>query len=148
MLNRKERYDYKNVENTDTYNDKQKKSKLNLPLLILLVMILGIIAVVYIGQTVKITQLNYKANNLEDELSQLQEKRQQLKVKTASESSLSNIEKIAKNKLNMVEPDNSQIIVLNNSNEEKQTEPQKDNGIITTFNKLYNKLRTVEADSP
>ncbi|MFW5979818.1 MAG: cell division protein FtsL [Bacillota bacterium] len=148
MLNRKERYDYKNVENTDTYNDKQKKSKLNLPLLILLVMILGIIAVVYIGQTVKITQLNYKAKNLEDELSQLQEKRQQLKVKTASESSLSNIEKIAKNKLNMVEPDNSQIIVLNNSNEEKQTEPQKDNGIITTFNKLYNKLRTVEADSP
>ncbi|MGM0411173.1 MAG: hypothetical protein ACQEQF_10490, partial [Bacillota bacterium] len=66
--------------------------------------------------------------------------------------SLSNIEKIAKNELGMVESNNSEYVVLNdksNKNDENENISNSNNkGILTALYNFFDNLETVKASSP
>ena len=146
MLQRKEKYDYKNYENT------QKDEKNNSHIIVLYVIFIafiGILFSIHIAQTVTISHLSYEVEKLENELDEIESKNNQLELKTAKKLSLSNIEKIARNKLGMVKAEKTKYITLNNKNNEKHNKiNSKDSDFLKGIYQLLEKLETVKASSP
>ncbi len=60
-----------------------------------------------------ITECQYKVEKLQSEIEEINMQNERLKVEIANLKSVARIEDIAKNKLNMKEPDSQQIIYLN-----------------------------------
>ena len=61
-----------------------------------------------------ITESQYRLEKLKSEIKDIDMQNERLKVEIANLKSIARIEDIAKNKLNMKEPENQQIIYLNN----------------------------------
>mgnify|MGYP006291280129 CR=1 FL=1 len=152
MLNRKEKIDYKDYsknKKTSKTNKKTGKNKF-IRLYIAFVILVGIILVVYIGQLVKITHLNYKIESLQVKLNKIEDSNHHLKLKLAKKSSLSHIEEVARNKLNMTDPKETQIIVLNkkSSSHNSVKNKKENNTFFHAIQKIMNRIRTVKAGSP
>lgn len=75
--------------------------------------------IIYIGQTMQITRLNYRINSLEQKLEGIEEQNHQLKLKMAQNSSLSRVEKVARSQLNMKEPEEIEVVVLDQKQPEE-----------------------------
>ncbi len=145
---------YNNYKHKKNCKQKNKNGKYIFVYIFFLVLI-SIILVVYIGQSVKITHLNYKINKLEDNFKKVKNENHHLQLKLARNSSLAKVEQIARKDLNMREPEKLQIVVLDNKSNKKSSRPKiikdSDNSIFFVFQIFDNfleKLGTVKANSP
>ena len=151
MLQRKEIVDYKDYSYNDEKKEKNDNNKIMFKLYLFCIVVIAIMLSFYIIQSVTINHLSYKVNELESELNSLERKNQKLELQSAKRLSLSNIEKIAKNKLGMVESNNSEYVVLNNksnSNKEENIINKNNEGILTALYNFFDNLETVKASSP
>ena len=144
-----------NYSNTDIKKDEKQKKNYTacqfVTVYIAITVLVGLLLVLFIGQSVKITHLNYKLNNLNQQLTELRDKNHQLKLNIARNSSLTKIERIARQKLNMIEPEKMEILVLNNNNNNiRETEETNENNILflEVFANFFDRIRTVKARSP
>ncbi len=131
--------------------NKRKHSTGDVLLYVVFLLIVGFILSLYIGQSVKITQLNYELDNLKEKITELEEKNNEFTIELAQKSSLAKIEQVARQKIHMVEPENTEVIVLNNENE--QTQPAENNNegkmyVFQVINDIMKRVNTVMADSP
>mgnify|MGYP000483556579 CR=1 FL=1 len=129
-------------------NDYNKLPKSGVVIFVLTVILIGTILVSYICQFVQITHLSYELNSLENRLDEIKEKNYLLNIKLAREKSMANIEKIARNDLDMIEPDKVEIMVLKNK-EQIDTLPEKEEGkvfFVKVFNDFMTKIGTVKAE--
>lgn len=74
-------------------------------------------AVLYIGQQVTTMQLSVQLNQMKNHLDRLKQEQGQLVIELEQASRLSTIEAIARYELNMVDPVNAEMIVLDLENE-------------------------------
>jgi len=129
----------------------KKKGKIIIILYTLFTILVGLMLVIYIGQSFKINHLNYKMNNLNKKLIKLEEENHNYKLKIAKKSSLAKIEKIARDKIHMIDPEKTEIVVLNNSDlEQRKIKEQTGNNsqMVKFFVNLMKSIGTVRAGSP
>ncbi len=129
----------------------KKKGKIIIILYTLFTILVGLMLVIYIGQSFKINHLNYKMNNLNKKLIKLEEENHNYKLKIAKKSSLAKIEKIARDKIHMIDPEKTEIVVLNNSDlEQRKIKEQTGNNsqMVKFFANLMKSIGTVRAGSP
>jgi len=82
-------------------------------------LVAGIIFIIVIGfviltRNVYIVEANYRLQALEKKLDFIKKENEKLKVKLAKLKSYDRIEYIAKTKLNMIEPSEEQVVIINN----------------------------------
>jgi cell division protein FtsL len=80
---------------------------------ILVLALVALMAIILLSRFSMITESQYRIEKLKNELKNIEEQNQRLKVEVANLKSVARIEDIAKNKLNMIEPDSHQIVYLN-----------------------------------
>ncbi|ACL69658.1 Septum formation initiator [Halothermothrix orenii H 168] len=144
-------YNYNNLKNED------KKSKNNRSVTrvvftyLIVIIIMGTCIVAYLSQTLTITHLSYKVNELQNELQKIDKENHELSLELARATSLSKIEKIARNELHMVEPEKTEIIVLNNNDTDisnKNKNSDRDKIFFLHFiDKIIDRIGTVKAGS-
>ncbi|MGM0502604.1 MAG: cell division protein FtsL [Bacillota bacterium] len=81
--------------------------------IILIILVIVLFFIMYINQYVQISRKSLMVEKLEDEKRQLESKQEHLQLKIAELKSLDRVEKIAKEELNMEQPDNINYIVIN-----------------------------------
>ncbi|SFL28386.1 septum formation initiator family protein [Halanaerobium salsuginis] len=104
----------------------------------------------YISQILKINQSNYQILQLEKNLEKIQSENEKLEVQLAAKTSLSKIEKIAKNKLNMVEAADKEILVYNNNFDQLNYVadiPEQKFFLAQIYDKIVARIATVQAES-
>lgn len=105
----------------------------------------------YVSQVLNINQQSSKLMHLEEKLETIKAKNEKLEVELASKTSLAEVEKIAKNKLNMVESDNKKTLVYNNNFNRKEKYladlPKEKFFLAQIYDKLVNEVITVQAES-
>jgi len=138
-------------------NKKKFRKKLIMFLYTFALVVVAFVLVFYISQSLTITRLNFKLENLEEKLKHINSKNKELELKLAQNTSLSKVENVARKKLNMKQPQAVEVIVLNNSHEIKK---QKTKTIIEDRNNeqkllfaqvmenIWKKLNVVKAESP
>lgn len=135
-------------ENRKDNSSKNKLSGKTAVFYLFLLLLFALIMVAYIGQCVKITHLNYKMSYLEDELNSIQREIHQLNLKLARELSVARIEQIAKNELNMVEPEKVEFVLMKNqeNNEEDIYPGQREIFFVRVINNFLERMSTVRAE--
>jgi cell division protein FtsL len=118
---------------------------------IFLLLLISISALLYISQILKINNSNYQLLQLEDKLETVREEQEMLEIKLASETSLARVEKIAKNKLNMVEVENKEVLAYNRTIEEQDQFvadiPEEKFFLAQIYDKIIARIMTVQAES-
>jgi len=139
-------YGYFNKQN-NTKKPANKYSFKTVLVTILSLVFIAAILILYICQSVEITHLNYQLVSLKEELNSKQEEIYQLNIEVARSTSLARIEEIARTKLKMVEPEQVEIIVLNNEENKTIDMIDKEEGffIVKMFDNLLNRGNTVKA---
>ncbi|MFW5998593.1 MAG: cell division protein FtsL [Bacillota bacterium] len=167
MLQREERGKYKN--NLNNYKKQKPSSNSNkknwsfskkmMVIYAFILCMLGFVFVFYISQSLTINQLNLKVNNLENDLDELKDENDKLNLKIAKNVSLSRIENIARNELNMKEPDQTEIVEINSGNNKNDFNNIKENDkykndkytdsffFAKIFEDIWNKINVVKAES-
>ncbi len=152
MLQTRLKNDYNYSYNNREYNQKNKKKELStsgVVIFVLTIIIVGAILVSYIGQFVQIAHLSYEINRLEDHMNSIKAENYLLNVKLAEEKSMARIEKIARNNLNMVEPDRVEIVLLKNKVEQIDKLPKnKEEKVffVKVFDNFMKRIGTVQAE--
>ncbi len=128
----------------------KKKKKTIIILYTVFTVLIGLMLVVYIGQSFEINQLNYKMDKLNTRLKGLEEENHEYKLKVAKKSSLSKIELIAREEIHMIDPEETEVVVLNNNaTEQNITVDSADNPQVVKFlASLMKSIGTVRAGSP
>lgn len=147
MLQRKEKIDYKDFKDSEKKDNKNK----NIVLIFSIVLILiGSLFAIQISQMMTITHLSYKTEELENKLNTFENRNKNLEIEVSKKISLSNIEKIAKNELGMVEAEKVEYMAINdNKPKNKEEKIQEDNvSFVQGIHNLIKKLETVNASSP
>lgn len=120
-------------------------------LYIFLLLLISISVLLYISQILKMNNTNYEINQLEDKLEAVREEQEMLEIKLASETSLARVEKIAKNKLNMVEVENKEVLAYNRTIEEQDQFvadiPEEKFFLAQIYDKIIARIMTVQAES-
>src|SRR6056297_997231 len=106
------------------YSDYQKNDKKNIYIYLILLTICAIILLVYISYTLKINDLSYRIDQMQNELQALEDKNHRLNIKLSNANSLSYVDQLARSELNMVEPESMQTIVLKTEPTEIIEEPE------------------------
>ncbi len=118
---------------------------------IFLLLLISISALLYISQILKINNSNYQLLQLEDKLETVREEQEMLEIKLASETSLARVEKIAKNKLNMVEVENKEVFAYSKTIEEQDRFvadiPEEKFFLAQIYDKIIARIMTVQAES-
>lgn len=100
-------------------------------------LVAGIICIIVIGfviltRNVYIVEANYRLQALEKKLDFIKKENEKLKVKLAKLKSYDRIEYIAKTKLNMIEPSEDQIVIINNPEYTMKVYQKRNNTRIST----------------
>jgi len=142
-------YNGKKENNGESTSNKCFSGKKAFLCLFLLVFFAFILAT-YIGQFVRMAHLNYRLSQLEEEFNNIQREIDQLNLKLAREMSVARIERIAKNELNMVEPEKVEFVLLKNSaNEEEDIYPGpagREIFFVRVINDFLKRMNTVRAE--
>ncbi|HHY05194.1 MAG TPA: hypothetical protein GX534_08420 [Thermoanaerobacterales bacterium] len=77
--------------------------------------IIALLSVFLLARFSAITVRQYRLEKIKAEVKNINSQNERLKVEVANLKSVARIEDIAKNKLNMIEPENVQIVYLNNN---------------------------------
>lgn len=153
MLQTRPKSDYNySYHNNKEYNQKNNKNELSssgVVIFLVAVIIVGAILVSYIGQFVQITHLSYDIDELEERIDSIKTENYILKVKLAEKKSMAKIEKIARNSLNMVEPDRVEIVLLENKVKQIDALPEnKEERVffVKVFDDFMKRIGTVKAE--
>lgn len=98
--------------------------------IIFIICIIVLFFIMYINQYVQLSRKSFMVEKLEDKKRDLESKKEHLQLKIARLKSLDRVERIAKQELNMEEPDNINYIVID-LNEEHKSKSEKDKKKIT-----------------
>lgn len=146
LLQRKERIDYKNYNKTE---EKENKNKNIVVTFVVALIVIACLFAIQISQVVTITHLSYKTEELENKLNSLEEKNKNLEIEVTKKISLGKVEKIAKNKLGMVEAENIKYVTINDKKDKiKKEENKNDVNFVQGIHNFIKKLETVNASSP
>ena len=85
---------------------------------IFIIFIIVLFFIMYINQYVQISRKSFMVEKLQDKKRKLQSKKEHLQLKIAELKSLDRVERIAKEELNMEQPDNINYIVINSNESE------------------------------
>ena len=107
------RHIYRNP-NVDRYKKKQHQSRKrpHKGIYIIKLLFIALTAFMLVSQFSTITEKQYRVEKLQAELKDTEAQNDKLRVEIANLKSVSRIDDIAKNKLNMIEPHKQQIIYL------------------------------------
>lgn len=140
-----------NYLNESSYNFTNVKKQAFTILYIFMLVFISISILLYISQVLNINQSSSKLLELEDKLEAIRSKNERLEVKLASRTSLAEVEKIAKNELNMVEVSEKETLVYNNQfrREEKFMAdiPKEKFFLAQIYDKIIKEVTTVQAES-
>lgn len=118
---------------------------------IIFLLLVSISIILFISQTLKINQANYELLELERRLESIQAENQKLTLNLAQKTSLSQIERIAKNELNMVEAKNREYLVYNDQIEVEENFvadiPQERFLLARIYDRIVARIMTVQAES-
>lgn len=120
-------------------------------LYIFLLLLISVSAILYISQILKINNTNYELIQLEEKLERVNDEQQKLEIKLTSETSLAKVERIAKNKLNMVEVEDKEILAYNRDIENQDNFvadiPEEKFFLAQIYDKIIARIMTVQAES-
>lgn len=137
--------------NESSYNFTNVKKQAYNIIYIFMLVIISISTLLYVSQVLNINQKSSKLFVLEERLESLQAKNDKLEVELASKTSLAEVEKIAKNELNMVEVKEKETLVYNNQfrKEEKYMAdiPKEKFFLAQIYDKIMREVITVQAES-
>ncbi|MBS3810359.1 MAG: cell division protein FtsL [Halanaerobiales bacterium] len=129
------------------YSDYQKNDKKNIYIYLILLTICAIILLVYISYTLQINNLSYQIDNVQNQIKVAEEKNHKLDIKLSNARSLSQVDKLARSELNMVEPISMQTLVLKAENIELAGEV-KESYFLSDITNFITNLGTARAYSP
>lgn len=148
MIQTKVKVDYNRsyVNRKTTVRRETQNDRLLVFSFIIFVLMIGLILFAYIDQSLQITRLNYTLNEKKLALDKIEQENQQLNLELARSTSLARVEKIARVKLKMVEPEEIKVVVLNNNQENKIIDNNKKGFFLAgLFDSLIDKIGTVQA---
>ena len=138
---------YNNNDSTDS----QKTEVKNVLFYALVLCALCLLLIFYVSQNMRIMQLNTEVDSLHNSLESVQEENHQLKLTYSQKTSPARVERLARERLNMVEPGSTQTLVLN-STEPKDISPLQSSDdqffLVQFAGDLWDKFNVVRADSP
>lgn len=153
-------YNSGNYADVDYQKSYLKKSNYDFPdvkkqaftiLYIFMLVFVSLAVLLYISQVLKINQVNYKLLDLEERLESINSQNERLEVQLASKTSLAQVEKIAKSKLNMVEAKSKETLVYNNQiqSQEKYVAdiPKEKFFLAQIYDRIVAEITTVQAES-
>ena len=153
-------YQTQNYGHVDCQNSYLRKSAYNFTdvkkqaftiLYIFMLVFVSLSILLYISQVLRINQTNYKLLQLEEKLEKINSRNERLEVQLASKTSLAEVEKIAKNKLNMIEAKKKETLVYNNqfNKQEKYVAdiPKEKFFLAQIYDKIIKEITTVQAES-
>ena len=131
-----------NYSTVDNYQKKDNKfstfsqSKKTLFLMLIIFLFVIIPMEIIISQSLRIVNLNYQMEQLEDSLSEIQEENREMKRMITKKRSLDRIEQIAREELNMVEAEQIHRLAVNNEAEEhiSSTEAETESWLTNLWN--------------
>jgi len=97
--------------------EKKESSGINYPTFIVVAIVLMLVALIYVGSHIRMTELEYKVTAGFSAHEQMREEQKKLKLEYAMLKSPQRIESIARSRLLMSYPEQDQVIVLKNSGE-------------------------------
>ncbi len=109
----------KSLDNDDSSRDDSQVKRTVIVMLIIFIFIILPLAVI-ISQSLRMVNLNYQLERLENSLSQVQEENRELERQVAEMKRLDRIERIARDDLNMVEAEQTHRLALNGGIESRQ----------------------------
>lgn len=124
-------YNQGHYNRSSSQSNKDSTNKItNLKTMLVIIFMISIIAlffILYINQYVQLSRKSFMVEKLEDKKRKLESEKEHLQLKIAKLKSLERVERIAKEELNMEQPDNINYIVINSTNnsETKKNENQK-----------------------
>lgn len=137
--------------NRKSYNFTDVKKQAYTILYIVMLIFISVSILLYVSQSLKINEQSTRLMNLEKKLEKIKAKNEQLEFELASKTSLTEIERIAKNKLNMVEVEKKETIVYNNQfkKEDKYLAdiPKEKFFLVQIYDKIIKEVSTVQAES-
>ena len=125
--------DYSSGKSNQSKNNSNNNSPnrvTNLKAMLVIVFIIFIIVlffIIYINQYVKLSRKNIMVEKLEDKKRKLESKKEHLQLKIAELKSLDRVERIAKEELNMKQPDNINYIVIDSTKKATKVTSKKKN---------------------
>ena len=140
-----------NYLNESSYNFTNVKKQAFTIIYIFMLVFISISILLYISQVLNINHSSSKLLQLEEKLESIKAKNERLEVELAGRTSLTEVEKIAKNKLNMVEAEKKETLVYNNQfkREEKFMAdiPKEKFFLAQIYDKIVEEVITVQAES-
>ncbi|TDX53021.1 cell division protein FtsL [Orenia marismortui] len=127
---RREYLDHHQSRIRQNVRTKVKKSRSNATFKLMLlygflIFLIGILVILYINQYVQISRMNFEVEKLEEKRDKLKTEQAHLQLDISELKSLSRIEKIAKNKLGMIEPNKVKYIVSSKPLQKDKLETSK-----------------------
>ncbi|MGM0500712.1 MAG: septum formation inhibitor [Bacillota bacterium] len=137
--------------NESSYNFTNVKKQAYTILYIFMLVFISISILLYVSQILNINKQSTRLLNLEERLESVKAKNEKLEVDLATKTSLTEVEKIAKTKLNMVEAEKKETLVYNNQfrREEKFMAdiPKEKFFLAQIYDKIIKEVTTVQAES-
>lgn len=137
--------------NESSYNFTNVKKQAYTILYIFMLVFISISILLYVSQILNINKQSTRLLNLEERLESVKAKNERLEVDLATKTSLAEVEKIAKTKLNMVEAEKKETLVYNNQlrREEKFVAdiPKEKFFLAQIYDKIIKEVITVQAES-
>ncbi|MGM0444937.1 MAG: cell division protein FtsL [Bacillota bacterium] len=136
-----------NSNSNSRYADYDNEDKKNIYIYLILLTICAIILVVYISYTLKINDLSYRIDQMQNELQVMEDKNHKLGIQLSNASSISQVDTLARSELNMVEPETMQTIVLKTEDVEIDSEPEQ-RYFLSQITDFITNMGTARAYSP
>lgn len=140
-----------NYLNESSYNFTNIKKQAFTILYIFMLVFVSVSILLYVSQVLNINQSSSKLLELEDRLEAIRSKNERLEVKLASKTSLAEVERIAKNELNMVDAGEKETLVYNNQNKREEKFmadiPKEKFFLAQIYDKIVKEVTTVQAES-
>lgn len=139
-----------NYLSNSSYNFNNIKKQAYTILYLFVLILISASILFYISQVININQQRSKLMELEKDLQKIKAKNEQLELKLASKTSLAEVEKIAKNELNMIEAKEKETLVYNDKfNTQKYVAdiPKEKFFLVQVYDKIVKEVTTVQAES-
>jgi cell division protein FtsL len=153
-------YHGQNYANLDTQSDFLNESSYDFTnvkkqaftfIYIFMLVFISISILLYVSQILNINKQSSKLLNLEKTLESIQAKNERLEVELASKTSLVEVEKIAKEKFNMIEAKTKETLVYNNQFRKEDRYmadiPKEKFFLAQIYDKIIKEVITVQAES-
>lgn len=140
-------YKHNNNNSNSSYANYDNEDKKNIYIYLILLTICAIILVVYISYTLRINDLSYKIDQMQNQVHTMEETNHKLGIQLSNASSLTQVDTLARNQLSMVEPESMETIVLKTEDVELETNTER-RYFFSQITDFISNLGTARAYSP